>query len=81
MCLKFDPEENIIKQTCSGRCKNKCGFILGQGEGAEKSSSNNAHRVQIVTLSAANQFFRAPLLSNNSSSDIEQTQKTVRYYV
>lgn len=26
MCLKFDPEENILKQTCSGKCKNKCGF-------------------------------------------------------
>ena len=26
MCLKFDPEENTLKQTCSGKCKNKCGF-------------------------------------------------------
>lgn len=26
MCLKFDPEKNTIKQTCSGKCKNKCGL-------------------------------------------------------
>lgn len=81
MCLKFDPEENTIKQTCSGKCKNKCGFKLDHDRGAEKSSLKDAHRVQIETLSAENQFFKAPLLSNNSSLDIEQTKKTVRYYV
>lgn len=26
MCLKFDPEENTVTQTCSGKCKNKCGL-------------------------------------------------------
>ncbi|GAB5407944.1 MAG: hypothetical protein BalsKO_03090 [Balneolaceae bacterium] len=58
MCLKFDPEENTIKQTCSGKCKNKCGLEKHNEEKAVSISflstkdSNGIHSSKIKLKNA-----------------------------
>lgn len=68
MCLKFDPEENTLKQTCSGKCKNRCGFKLDD----EQPSSMKARKVHINKRDkTSDQLKDTPVQLRNSSLDRE----------
>ncbi len=65
MCLKFDPVEQKLKQTCSGTCKNKCGFKHDEDTGLTRSSSAGPKVVQIEKgASGTNQYQTSPFLKN-----------------
>lgn len=62
MCLKFDPVKQKLKQTCSGTCKNKCGFKADEDAGRTSSSSHGPKVVRIRKgYSDALRFQEAPI--------------------
>ncbi len=65
MCLKFDPKINELKQTRSGKCKNKCGFVL---DGDKDSSLKTVHTVHIEARNLTSvKLNDTPFLIQNSS--------------
>ena len=67
MCLRFDPVKNTLKQTCSGTCKNKCGFKLDEDSGKPRPSSARAKVVRIEKGEQSKvQFQASPFLERNS---------------
>ncbi len=67
MCLKFDPEENTLKQTCSGKCKNKCGFKVDNDDDLME-----ARKVRIgFKKQTSSEMIDTPLGLKSSSLDAE----------
>ncbi|MBO6525289.1 MAG: hypothetical protein JJ971_15785 [Balneolaceae bacterium] len=70
MCLKFDPVENTLKQTCSGTCKNKCGFKSDEDSVTAGSSSVKPTKVSIGKGTRdRNQYQVIPFLNKNPYSN------------
>ncbi len=76
MCLKFDPEENVLKQTCSGKCKNRCGFKPDQEEDSLSSSDIYPKKVQIEMVTGKSQIYQIPFRANYSALEKNRTSKT-----
>ena len=67
MCLKFDPEENTLKQTCSGKCKNRCGFKVDTDPDLMK-----ARKVRIgFKKQSSSELIDTPLGLKSNSLDTE----------
>lgn len=65
MCLKYDSEKNTLKQTCSGKCKNKCGFVIDENNEVI-ASSTKPKKVQIeATTSSIDRFIKTPIRISN----------------
>lgn len=66
MCLRFDPIENTLNQTCSGTCKNKCGFKTDEDSVLAKSSLVKPRQVSVEKVTPTiNKFQSAPYLNKN----------------
>ena len=59
MCLRFDPVENTLQQTCSGKCKNKCGFKVDEDVHRALSSSTEPKVVRIGKVGQERNHFQA----------------------
>ncbi len=76
MCLKFDPEENVLKQTCSGKCKNRCGFKPDQEDGTISSPEIHPKKVQIEMGTDKAQIYQIPFRANHSALGKNRTSQT-----